>query len=219
MDYTKSPFLDINLPQPLYILPVVTLTIINSLLLLFNYVIYSNQKLFSPAISPTQLRLITCSIHIMLPMLVISDHPPSNGLFTIAPWLLAVYSATFPMTETTRFIDWVNALLNTVIEPRLTLDKKNKSVTYIRFAGLAKALLGILKFVFLFLIVNPLLPPVARNTIEFPWFSWKSIMFILLFGFKHYCLLGILDITFGFIQMVLGKYTIDSMHEPYLSSR
>ncbi|KAG2231340.1 hypothetical protein INT48_006552 [Thamnidium elegans] len=218
MDYTISPFIDIDLPPPLYVLPVVTLTLINVVVLMLDYVLYSSQKHFFPFISPTLLRLIMCSFHMLLPMFVISDHPPSNGLFTVAPWLLAVYSATFPMTDTTKFMDWFNALLNTAYEPRLTLEQKNQSITDIRYAGLAKALLGVFKFVFLFVIVNRLLPPVARNTIEFPWFSLKSISFILLFGTKHYCLLGILDIAFGVMQIVLGKHTIESMHEPFFST-
>lgn len=220
MDYTKSPFLDIDLPPPLYIIPIFPLVIINVALLCFDYVLYRNEKKFSKIISPSQLRVITGFIHILLPMLVISDHPPVNALFTTAPWFLAVYAASLPVSDNLTFKDWIFSLVETIYEPKAKSERKHWASTKdIRIGGIAKFLRGVLKFVFLFLVVNPLLPPVARNTIEYPWLSLRGLSFILLFGTKHYCLLGILDIAFGIAQLVLGKHTIDSMHEPFLSTR
>ncbi|CAO3654742.1 unnamed protein product [Mucor hiemalis] len=220
MDYTKSPFLDIDLPPPLYIIPILPLIVINIALLCFDYFLYSNEKKFSRIISPSQLRVVTGLIHILLPMLVISDHPPVNALFTTAPWFLAVYTASFPISDNLTFEDWFFALVETIYEPKNKSELKHWASTKdIRIGGVAKLFRGVFKFVFLFVVVNPLLPPVARNTIEYPWFSLRGLSFILLFGTKHYCLLGILDIAFGIAQVVLGKHTIDSMHEPFLSTR
>jgi hypothetical protein len=220
MDYTISPFLDIDLPPPLYIIPIFPLAIINIALLCFDYVLYRNEKLFTSIISSRQLRCITGLLHILLPMFVISDHPPVNTLFTTAPWFLAVYTASFPISGNLKFMDWFNALVETIYEPKISYENKHwASTKEKRIGGLAKLFRGIFKFSFLFVVVNPLLPPVARNTIEYPWFSLQGLSFIFLFGIKHYCLLGILDIAFGIAQFVLGKHTIDSMHEPFLSTR
>ncbi len=220
MDYTTSPFLDIDLPPPLYTIPILPLVAINVALLCFDYALYRNENTFSSIISTRQLRCITGLYHILLPMLVVSDHPPVNALFTTAPWFLAVYTASYPISSNLTFMDWFNALVETIYEPRVSYENKHwASTKEIRMGGLAKFFRGIFKFAFLFVVVNPLLPPVARNTIEYPWLSFRGLSFILLFGFKHYCLLGILDVAFGIAQFVLGKHTIDSMHEPYFSTR
>jgi hypothetical protein len=220
MDYSQSPFVDIKLPPPLYIISIVPLLAINIALLCFDYVLYSNEKKLRFLLSPTQLRFFTGTLHVLLPMFVISDQPQSNALFTTAPWLLAVYSASFPIDDQFKFTDYFNSLMQTTFEPKHKIKHDVHFTTLqIRQAGLTKAVRGVFKFGFLFLAVEPLLPPESRHILEFPWLNLTSLGFILLFGLKHYCLLGILDIAFGLEQMALAEFTIDSMHEPYLSTR
>ncbi|CAO3633461.1 unnamed protein product [Mucor hiemalis] len=152
-------------------------------------------------------------------MLVISNNSPANTLFTTAPWFFAVYTASFPISDSSTFKDWFFALVETICEPNNKFELKHQaSIKDIRIGGVEKIFLGVFKYAILFVVVNPLLPPVARNTIEYPWFSLKALSFTILFGAKLYCLLGILDIAFGTAQVVLGRQTIDSMHKPFLST-
>ncbi|KAI8094979.1 uncharacterized protein B0P05DRAFT_524163 [Gilbertella persicaria] len=204
MDYSASPFIEISLP-PAYILPLPTLLSI--------YACLAYVDLFLLRHDHTSIRLLMACIHVLVPMVFISNNPPLNVLIAATPWFLATYSAHMPVHDLTPW-KWIKAFLQIIV------DKDNAPThdTIIRLKGLQKMALGVLKISFLHVFVNPLLPSHAKDALAYPWYHSMSCIYTVLFGIKGYCMLGVVDFFIGVEQTIFAWHLVSLFNSPMLAS-
>ncbi|KAI8356755.1 hypothetical protein EDC96DRAFT_515355 [Choanephora cucurbitarum] len=207
--YSASPFIEISLP-PAYILPKPALISLYISLAIFDLILLRYQHV----VSPKAVRWCMVVIHILVPMIVISDNPPLNVLIAATPWFLATYTASMPSSENLTLIGWIKALLQIVIDREV----EPKSDTLIRLGGLKKMALGIMKVSFLHLAVDPMLPEYTQEALAYPWTHPMSMFYTILFGVKGYCMLGVVDFFIGVEQTLFAWNLVSLFHSPILAS-
>ncbi|KAI7889390.1 uncharacterized protein EV154DRAFT_285389 [Mucor mucedo] len=211
VDHTRPPWVDIALP-PAIILPATTLITLYAVVLGLDYSLLSNERYLRKYISATQLRIGMALMHIILPMIFISNHPPCNILFAAGPWFIASYAAHMP-TDTLTFKKCVYDLFKVTIQ-----DDKDTDKAKIRYKGVAKVSLGVFKLIWMRMFINPLLPVHPDDALEYAWLHPMSLIYTILFGIKAYCLLGAVDIFMGLEQTLFAWNMVDLFDSPILAT-
>lgn len=211
VDHTRPPLIDISLP-PAIVLPAATLIILYAVVLSIDFCLLYNERHLNKFITAKQLRIAMAIVHIIIPMIFISNHAPCNILFAAAPWFLASYSAHMS-TEQLTIKKWMYTLFKVAIDD----DEIMKNKTKIRCKGMSKISLGTLKLVFMQVFVNPLLPQHAEYALDYGWLHPMSLVYTVLFGIKAYCLLGAVDIFMGIEQTLFGWNMVDLFNSPIIS--
>ncbi|CEP12956.1 hypothetical protein [Parasitella parasitica] len=214
VDHTRPPFIDIPLP-PAIILPAYALILLYAIVITADFYLLRNERFLvaSGIITPKQLRIAMAVVHVLIPMVFISSHPPSNILFAAAPWFLASYSARIPTDRLT-----VETYIHTLF--RVTVDDRDDFVskTKVRTKGAAKMALGVFKIAVMHLMIDPLLPRHPDYALEYAWSSPMSMIYTVLFGVKAYCLLGVVDVFMGAEQLVFAWNMVTLFNSPILSA-
>lgn len=205
----SSPLLDITLPNPI-VLPTLQLTGLYACVLGLDYILLRNQNNLV-FISKNSLRIAMTITHAIIPLTVISPFSPNNVTFAAVPWFLASYSAYLPIQEFT-LKEWLRSLYNTIVDREVDHHNINRS-------GLIKAGRGLFKLAVLYFGIEPLLPTMPDQMLQYPWLSQKSLIDTFLFGIKAYLVLGVVDVTTGVAQAVTGWCTVDMFDSPLLATR
>ncbi|KAI8968535.1 hypothetical protein BDF20DRAFT_964692 [Mycotypha africana] len=227
VDYTKSPFIDIQLPSAI-VVPSYFLIVLYSAILYADYYLFRYEHRLHHFVSPKQLRLVIIIYHILIPMIFVSKYPHYNLLFAAAPWFLAVYTASLP-PEKLSFQNWIQEMINitidktkdkTTIQQQQQQEEESKLTreTRIRLKGLQKVALGFFKLAFMHVIVNPWLPTYGSDALEYAWLHPLSVIYTLLYGIKAYCFLGAIDIFMGAEQAIFSWDMVDLFDSPILSA-
>ncbi|KAI9483833.1 MAG: hypothetical protein EXX96DRAFT_520448 [Benjaminiella poitrasii] len=209
VDHTRPPFIDIKLP-PAIVTPAYISFLLYVFVLGIDFLLLSNERHLQ--ISPRRLRIVMTIVHVLIPLVFISPHPPCNVLFAAAPWFFAAYASHLPAEKMTIY-DFIKSLFKIIIVPDSTMTQ-----TQIRIKGLAKIALGVLKFAFMQLCVNPVLPHRTEYALEYTWLHPMSLLYTLLYGIKAYCLLGVVDVFMGLEQVVFGWNMVTLFNSPIISS-
>ncbi|CEI93900.1 hypothetical protein RMCBS344292_08125 [Rhizopus microsporus] len=206
--YAQSPLLDITLPPPV-ILPYTQLILLYTSVIGIDLVLLRNDKRLP--LSPIQLRLALACIHAILPLIFVSPNRPLNVLYAAVPWFVVSYSAHMPTDQLTP-IAWIDTLIKIMVEPN------DNHTNRIRCRGAATSCLGILKWSFMHLFIDPLLPHRTLFALYYPWLHPMSLIYVILYGVKAYCLLGIVDIFMGLEQVVTGWNMVQLFNSPILAT-
>lgn len=213
IDHSRPPFIDIALPEA-HILPVHKLVLLYSISLLLDFLLLRNECLVSKVISPFQLRVAMGIYHAIIPMVYISSYPPANILFAAAPLFLASYSAQIPTKDLT-VEKWANTILKITTNEQ---DTNTASPAKVRIQGMAKVALGIFKIAFMRLFIDPLLPHHPENALEYSWLHPMSLVYMVLYGTKSYCMLGMVDVFMGTEQALFAWNMVQLFNSPILAS-
>lgn len=210
MPIHSSPLLNIDLPSPI-VIPTLHLTGLYACMLGIDYVLLRHQdKLY---ISKSTLKASMTVIHAIVPLGIVSPYLPNNVGFATIPWFLASYSAYLPTSQFT-LKEWIKELYSTIV------DRTPVAPEYpIKRMGLMKCLRGIAKLSILYFGIEPLLPIMPDEMLDYPWFSKQSLLDTFLFGLKAYLVLGGVDVTSGLAQAVTGWRMTDMFNNPLLSTR
>lgn len=211
VDHSRPPWIEIALP-PAIVLSAPTLITLYVMVLGLDFSLLIHERHLEKLVSATQLRMGMVIVHVLLPMIFISNNPPCNILFAAGPWFIASYAAHMP-TNTLTFRKCVNDLFKVTIQEDQNTDK-----TKIRCKGVTKISLGVLKLVFMELMINPLIPLHPMYVLNYAWFHPMSLIYTVLFGIKAYCLLGAVDIFMGLEQFLFAWNMIDLFDSPILST-
>lgn len=212
VDHTRPPWVDIALPSAI-ILPAAELIALYAIVLCLDLTLLCHEQHLHKYITAKQLRIGMAIVHVVIPMIFISNHPPCNILFAGAPWFIASYSAHMPTDQLT-LQKCVHALFKVTINDDETIKTKTK----IRYKGIAKVSLGVSKLVFMKIIINSLLPHHADDALEYAWLHPMSLIYTVLFGIKAYCLLGAVDVFMGIEQVVFAWDLVDLFDSPIIAT-
>ncbi|KAI9252505.1 hypothetical protein EDC94DRAFT_620738 [Helicostylum pulchrum] len=204
----SSSLLNITLPNPI-VLPTLQLTGLYACVLGLDYILLRNQNNLV-FISKNSLRIAMTITHAIIPLTVVSPLSPNNVTFAAVPWFLASYSSYLPTQEFT-LKEWLRSLYDTIVDREA--DHHN-----IQRSGLIKAGRGLLKLAVLYFGIDPLLPTMPDQMLQYPWLSQKSLMDTFLFGIKAYLVLGVVDVTTGVAQAVTGWCMVDMFDSPLLAT-
>lgn len=207
----SSPLLNINLPDPI-VIPAAQLTGLYACMLGIDYVLLRNQQKVAFLCSKNTLRVGMTVVHALVPLAVVSPLSPNNVSFAAIPWFLASYSAYLP-TENFTLTEWIKALYGTIV------DKNAAETKNVHVQGLVKTLRGVAKLSVLYFGVEPLLPTMPDEMLNYPWLSQKSLSDTFLFGLKSYLILGAVDVTTGLAQASTGWCMVDMFDAPLLATR
>lgn len=211
IDHSKPPFIDISLPSAI-IIPSLHLVALYTFVLAVDFYLLRNERHFNSVNSATRLRIGMAVIHALLPMVFISRHPPFNILFAAVPWFCFSYAVHIPTDQLT-VEKYVYTLFKVTIK-----DDDNISKTRIRCKGVAKFSLGIFKFTFMRLFINPLLPHHTEYALDYAWYHPMSLIYTVLFGIKTYCMLGFVDVVMGIEQALFAWNMVDLFNSPIVAS-
>jgi hypothetical protein len=215
IDYSRPPFIDISLP-PAIVIPSLQLVTLYCIVLGIDFYLLRHEGHFNSVISPKQLRISMALIHTVIPMIFISKHPPFNILFAAVPWFMASYSAHMPTDQLT-----IKKYIHTLFKVTINDDDEealSHKTRRIRCKGVAKFSLGLFKFAFMRLFINPLLPHHAEYALDYAWFSPMSLIYTVLFGVKAYCMLGFVDLVMGIEMAVFAWNMVDLFNSPIIAS-
>ncbi|KAG1042786.1 hypothetical protein G6F43_011812 [Rhizopus delemar] len=208
-DYAQSPFINTSLP-PAIVLPYTSLTLLYAISIGFELFLLKNEKRLP--MTPAQLRVFIVLFRIALPLLFVSPNIPINVLFTAVPWFFTSYTARMPIEQLT-LAEWTNKVIKITSE-----SSENMSVSSIRYRGAATCCLGVLKWSFMRLFLDPLLPHKPIFALYYPWFHPLSLIYTILYGVKAYCLLGAVNVFMGLEQVIMGWNMVQLFDSPIIAS-
>ncbi|KAG0174984.1 hypothetical protein DFQ30_001459 [Apophysomyces sp. BC1015] len=156
-----------------------------------------------------------------IPTVIQSDNLGLNIFWMGQLWFVAVIHSQLPLASLSlRQCFWAHLgiLLEKTTPGMEGQFFSTKLSTDVRLAGLLKIARGILKWEFGVFVIHPWLLDNPADLLLMPWLSQTALLQTLLVGIRIYCLLGSLDVAFGFLQMVLGMVLIDVFNSPILAS-
>ncbi|KAI9264984.1 hypothetical protein BDA99DRAFT_507384 [Phascolomyces articulosus] len=219
-----KPWIDITLPEPI-ILSYFQLILFYFTLLLIDYILLSNERRIP--MRAVQLRVTMAIVHATIPQFIVSNHVVANLFFAAMPWFMLTYCATLPLEHISiqeAYDSFMTIMIDQERLQKIDNGKEKKKITIhsarketLKY-GCTKILRGVIKWIFLFRCIEPLLPENNSYLLSLPWFSWKSMELTLLYGIKGYCFLGIVDIGMGIEEIVLGTPLVDLFDSPIISS-
>ncbi|EIE86860.1 hypothetical protein RO3G_11571 [Rhizopus delemar RA 99-880] len=109
--------------------------------------------------------------------------------------------------------EWTNKVIKITSE-----SSENMSVSSIRYRGAATCCLGVLKWSFMRLFLDPLLPHKPIFALYYPWFHPLSLIYTILYGVKAYCLLGAVNVFMGLEQVIMGWNMVQLFDSPIIAS-
>ncbi|KAI9276350.1 hypothetical protein BY458DRAFT_505578 [Sporodiniella umbellata] len=203
---TRSPIVDIDIPVaiPLGLFPLLFIHLTN---LLLDYVILKRADKIPNA------RHIVIGLHIILPFVFTSHERVVSALFSVIPWASGMHSCTIDVTKMS-FGDWIESSFRIIVDPR----PSNLSIRQFRYRGVAVACRGIMKVVFMTLLIEPLIPQRISYALYYPWYHPMTIAYNILFGTAVYLNLGYIEFFMGIQQIVTGWNILEFFNAPYLAS-
>ncbi|KAG0739967.1 hypothetical protein G6F57_001796 [Rhizopus arrhizus] len=208
-DYAQSPFINASLP-PAIVLPYTSLTLLYAISIGFELFLLKNEKRLP--VTSAQLRVFIVLFRIALPLVFVSPNIPINVLFAAVPWFFTSYTARMPIEQLT-LAEWTNKVIKITSE-----SSENMSVSSIRYRGAANCCLGVLKWSFMRLFLDPLLPHKPIFALYYPWFHPLSLIYTILYGVKAYCLLGAVNVFMGLEQVIMGWNMVQLFDSPIIAS-
>ncbi|KAI7890153.1 uncharacterized protein EV154DRAFT_256623 [Mucor mucedo] len=216
---SSSPYtsyvVDIHLP-PAIIIPPVILTLVYVLVLTIDYVLIKNDAKLASIISPMKLRVLIAVYHFLLPIVFASKYDFGNISFMLQPWTTALQIVFLAKTDLS-IKKWVAMLFKvaTFQDDSPTTDTSRE----IRIQGLKKVARGSIKFVFMKLVLDGLLPKDLSDLLGMPVFSPRALFITYVLAFRIYCMMGVTDIIMGLVQCTCLIRFKDIFDNPFMASR
>ncbi|KAI9269588.1 hypothetical protein EDC94DRAFT_599309 [Helicostylum pulchrum] len=210
----KSYVVDIILPPAIIVSPI-TLTIGYTLTFILDYFLMKHDTKLSSFISPTKLRYAIGIYHFLLPTLFASKYDFGNISFMLHPWSTAA-QVVFLAKANLPVKDWIIMFFKTVTFQDDSLT--NKTANEIRIDGLKKAARGLLKFAFMKIFLDGLLPKDLSDLLSLPFYSPKALFITYILAVRIYCMLGVTDIVMGIAQSLSLIRFKDVFDNPFIAS-
>lgn len=206
-EYAQPPFIDLALP-PAIVLSHLQLIAFYTLSITLDVTLLKKQK--ELPFTSKQLTVFLVLIRTLLPLIFISSNMLLNVLYAAVPWFLASYYTRLPVSQ----LSLSKAIQTLVL---ITTEPTSLPLYKIRCRGAATCCLGILKWTFMLMFIDPLLPHRTVFALYYSWFHPMSLIYTLLYGIKAYCLLGAIDFCMGLEQVVFGLNMVSLFNSPILS--
>lgn len=211
----ESYIVDIKLPPPITVHAGV-LTIAYILVLILDYLLVKNNAKFSAYITPLQLKTFIATYHFFIPIFFASKYDFGNISFMLQPWTFAA-QIVFLSNSSVTLREYIPKLIKIAIfqddSPTIMTNQQ------IRLDGLKKIIRGIVKFSFMKIALDGILPDDLSDLLALPFYSPKALFITYILAFRIYCMISLVDIFMGTVQAVFLIRFHDLFDNPFLATR
>lgn len=215
MSYQHSYVTYIKLPST-KVLPVPSLVAMYSLTLVIDYLLVRNEKRLSSIIPPFLLRSLIGVYHFILPLYFDSKYEIANISFMLQPWIYAIQ--IFFLTESGISLrEWIPMMIKIgTFQDETPNTLSNNDV---RLGGMKKLLRGTAKLVFMRLVLDQFLPKDLSIILHYPVYNPKAMFLTYVLAMRIYCMMSLVDVLMGLLQIVFLVRFQDLFDNPFMSSR
>lgn len=216
MNYDTKPLLNLSIPGPWIELDILPLTLFYVLITYFDYYLYCRTTYsFSKYKHWHQL------YHLFIPFFFAPKRQAFSTAFIAFPWFVAsvgAYSAQLYKYQQFKLNgpqSWKAYVISIGIEGLSSQEKQDN----VRMEGVKRLLNHAIIMALGKTLLTPILLPDPTMLFYMPWYTWNSIWFGFLMGFKGYTLMLCTDMGLAIGQILTGVPTLHVFNRPFLASR